>query len=91
MYLDFSDTPNKDKDTSQSQDVDDRSNVQENSSDSIRRNSKGEAKTSRYHRPKPKDIPLKEMQLVATRRSSRISQLSKDNKVSDVSLINIYL
>ena len=91
MSLDFSDTPNKDKDTSQSQDVDDRSNVQENSSDSIRRNSKGEAKTSRYHRPKPKDIPLKEMQLVATRRSSRISQISKDNKVSDVSLINIYL
>ena len=91
MCLDFSDTPNKDKDTSQSQDVDDRSNVEENSSYSIRRNSKGEAKTSRYHRPKPKDIPLKEMQLVATRRSSRISQKSKDNKISDVSLIHIYL
>ena len=91
MCLDFSDTPNKDKDTSQSQDVDDRSNVEENSSYSIRRNSKGEAKTSRYHRPKPKDIPLKEMQLVATRRSSRISQQSKDNKISDVSLIHIYL
>ena len=91
MCLDFSDTPNKEKDTSRSQDVDAGSNVQENSNDSIRRNSKGEAKTSRYHHPKPKDIPLKEMQLVATRRNSRISQQSKDNKDSEVSLSNIYL
>ena len=56
----------------------------------MRINRRGESKTSRYNRPKPKDIPIKEMELVATRRSSRLLKKTEDTKSSQVGRLMSY-
>ena len=56
----------------------------------MRINRRGESKTSRYNRPKPKDIPIKEMELVATRRSSRLLKKNEDSQSSQVCRLMSY-
>ena len=52
------------------------------------RNSRGHPKTNRYNRPKPKNIPLKEMELAPVKRSSRLLQKSKKD---DIQVLIIHL
>ena len=76
----FSDTPQSVTTSDNAEEVDVTSTVSENTNEGIHRNSRGEAKTSWYNRPSSRDMSLKDMELAPTRRSSRISQQTKENK-----------
>ena len=54
-----------------------------------KKNSYGQVKTKRWNRPK-KDIPLKDMEIVPTRRSQRISNIrkSREQQVRYIKIFN---